>query len=248
MPRSARCCVRLPPCGQTYGPIGSIQILLPDPPAHVRHWRMQLGLILSQASETIAFWRRRRASSTAVAPRGSACSLSLARSQTKPTTSPPCSDLRSARRCRRVRSRCRAERRTTSIVFSETGRGREGMTRRTPAPSRRFVGSPRAAISAGLSFWGPVRAGSPTTCIPVAAEPRPLSSTSTPICSSSPRQSSAAAAVGSTETSVNAPEVEPVSCRWTLSAPSGPLGAEVFHFFLADGLEPPFADQSSTRS
>ena len=47
-----------------------------------------------------------------------------------------------------------------------------------------------------------------------------------------------------TETSVNAPEVDPVSRAWTLSAPSGPLGPEVFHFFLADGTEPPFADQT----
>ena len=52
------------------------------------------------------------------------------------------------------------------------------------------------------------------------------------------------AAVSLTETSVNAPEVEPVSHAWTLSAPAGPLGAEAFHFFLADGLEPPFADQT----
>lgn len=47
-----------------------------------------------------------------------------------------------------------------------------------------------------------------------------------------------------TETSVNAPEVEPVSRRWTLGAPDGPLGEEAFQLFLADGLEPPFADQS----
>lgn len=47
-----------------------------------------------------------------------------------------------------------------------------------------------------------------------------------------------------TEASVNAPEIDPVSCRWRLSAPSGPLGADVFRFFLADGTEPPFADQT----
>ena len=52
------------------------------------------------------------------------------------------------------------------------------------------------------------------------------------------------AAVSLTETSVNAPEVDPVSRAWALSAPSGPLGAEVFHFFLADGTEPPFAEQT----
>jgi len=51
-------------------------------------------------------------------------------------------------------------------------------------------------------------------------------------------------AVSLTETSVNAPEVDPVGRAWTLSAPSGPLGPEVFHFFLADGTEPPFVDQT----
>ena len=50
--------------------------------------------------------------------------------------------------------------------------------------------------------------------------------------------------VALTETSVNAPEVDPVSRRWALAAPSGPLGPEAFHFFLADGTEPPFADGS----
>jgi SAM-dependent methyltransferase len=52
------------------------------------------------------------------------------------------------------------------------------------------------------------------------------------------------ATVSLTETSVNAPEVEPVSRVWTLSAPAGPLTSEVFHFFLADGTQPPFADQA----
>jgi hypothetical protein len=47
-----------------------------------------------------------------------------------------------------------------------------------------------------------------------------------------------------TETSVNALEVAPVSRRWTLAAPSGPLGEDVFHFFLADGTKPPFEDAS----
>jgi SAM-dependent methyltransferase len=49
------------------------------------------------------------------------------------------------------------------------------------------------------------------------------------------------ASVPLTETSVNALEVEPVSRRWTLAAPLGPLGEDAFHFFLADGTAPPFA-------
>jgi SAM-dependent methyltransferase len=52
------------------------------------------------------------------------------------------------------------------------------------------------------------------------------------------------AALTLTETSVNAPEIEPVSKRWTLAAPSGALAEDAFHFVLADGLEPPFADQT----
>ena len=51
-------------------------------------------------------------------------------------------------------------------------------------------------------------------------------------------------AVPLTETSVNAPEVDPVSRRWLLRAPAGPLGPEVFHLFLADGLDPPFGKAS----
>jgi hypothetical protein len=47
-----------------------------------------------------------------------------------------------------------------------------------------------------------------------------------------------------TEASVNALEVDAVSRHWTLVAPSGPLGADVFQFFLADGTNPPFAPET----
>ena len=39
-------------CGQSYPRLNSIRVLLPDASAHVEHWRMQLGLIIQQASET----------------------------------------------------------------------------------------------------------------------------------------------------------------------------------------------------
>lgn len=52
------------------------------------------------------------------------------------------------------------------------------------------------------------------------------------------------ASVPLTESSVNAPEVDPVSRRWTLAAPEGPLGEDVFAFVLGNGLEPPFLDQT----
>jgi SAM-dependent methyltransferase len=48
------------------------------------------------------------------------------------------------------------------------------------------------------------------------------------------------AEVSFTESTASVQESDLVSRRWTLSAPSGPLGEDVFHFFLANGLEPPF--------
>jgi hypothetical protein len=47
-----------------------------------------------------------------------------------------------------------------------------------------------------------------------------------------------------TETSVNALDVDRVSRRWTLAAPSGALDDTAFQFFLADGVAPPFEDSS----
>jgi SAM-dependent methyltransferase len=45
-----------------------------------------------------------------------------------------------------------------------------------------------------------------------------------------------------TEASLNVVDAEHVSHSWTLRAPAGPLDEARFHFFLADGLSPPFAD------
>jgi SAM-dependent methyltransferase len=49
-------------------------------------------------------------------------------------------------------------------------------------------------------------------------------------------------AVRLTEASLNVFEATHASSAWTLTAPEGPLGGERFHFFLANGLAPPFAD------
>jgi len=45
-----------------------------------------------------------------------------------------------------------------------------------------------------------------------------------------------------TEASLNVMEASKASTAWTLTAPDGALDDEHFHFFLANGLEPPFAD------
>jgi SAM-dependent methyltransferase len=47
-----------------------------------------------------------------------------------------------------------------------------------------------------------------------------------------------------TEASLNVFDAEHVSARWTLSAPDGPLDDQRFHFLFANGLEPPFLDET----
>jgi len=50
------------------------------------------------------------------------------------------------------------------------------------------------------------------------------------------------AVVQFTEASTTVQELSRVARTWDLTAPDGPLGEDVFHFFLANGLSPPFAD------
>jgi SAM-dependent methyltransferase/DNA-directed RNA polymerase subunit RPC12/RpoP len=50
------------------------------------------------------------------------------------------------------------------------------------------------------------------------------------------------AVVQFTEASTTVQELSRVARTWDLTAPDGPLGEDVFHFYLANGLSPPFAD------
>jgi hypothetical protein len=47
-----------------------------------------------------------------------------------------------------------------------------------------------------------------------------------------------------TESTVNVQRADRVAMAWTLAAPHGSLDEKVFHFFLANGVEPPFAEGS----
>ena len=47
-----------------------------------------------------------------------------------------------------------------------------------------------------------------------------------------------------TEATANVQELSQIFKAWQLRAPQGPLDASQFHFFLANGLAPPFADHS----
>ncbi len=50
--------------------------------------------------------------------------------------------------------------------------------------------------------------------------------------------------VSLTESTANVQELAQVAKPWNLTAPAGPLRTEAFHFFLANGLAPPFEDGS----
>ncbi len=52
------------------------------------------------------------------------------------------------------------------------------------------------------------------------------------------------ATVHLTESAATVQEADSVSRRWTLRAPADPLGEDVFHFYLANGIEPPFEDET----
>ena len=47
-----------------------------------------------------------------------------------------------------------------------------------------------------------------------------------------------------TESTGNVQELAQAAKAWTLKAPAGPISAEEFHFFLANGMAPPFSDGS----
>jgi SAM-dependent methyltransferase len=51
-------------------------------------------------------------------------------------------------------------------------------------------------------------------------------------------------AVRLSESTATVQEAARVARVWNLSAPAGPLGEDAFHFFFANGLEPPFAEAS----
>ena len=66
----------------------SVRVLLPDPSAHVEHWRRQLGLIIQQASETYRALQIQAAEpDIGSATRTRLQSLARPRSPIRPTTS-----------------------------------------------------------------------------------------------------------------------------------------------------------------
>ena len=233
-------------CALSYPRLGSsIRVLLPSPAEKVDHWRRQLGLVLQQASETI----RALAAQAGASGAGSATRArlqSLARSIADQADDvaavlgpvvggplPPREGVGLPRGAADYLNCLFRDWAWSDGRDEENGRSLAAIRRLTEG---RDLGRTLVLGAGGcrLAYDLHNHCGATETAV-VDIDPFLLAMAETIVRGS---------AVGLTETSANAPEVDPVSRRWTLSAPSGPLGAEVFHFFLADGTEPPFADES----
>ena len=233
------------PCGQSYPHLNSIRVLLPDAAAHVEHWRMQLGLIIQHAGETnhalqlqaaepgIGGATRTRLQTLARAIAEQVADVAAALVPAIGDPRPPREDVGLPRGAGDY----------ISCLFRDWGwsNGHDDENDRSLAAIRRIAGEQKLGrmlvLGAGgcrLAYDLHVHCGATETAV-VDIDPFLLVIAEAVI---------RGATVSLTETSVNAPEVDPVSRAWTLSAPSGPLGPEAFHFFLADGTEPPFAEQT----
>jgi SAM-dependent methyltransferase len=232
-------------CRQSYPSLDSIRVLLPDPDAQVARWRQQLGFILAQASETIVALAdqlaapevgnatRTRIQSLARAIAEQADDLAVVLGPVLGGHLPPANGVGLPRGAADY----------ISYLFRDWAwaAGGDAENARSLAAVRQVSGGRdlgrMLVLGAGacrLAYDLHLHAGATETTV-VDIDPYLLVPAEAVIRGGS---------VALTETSVNAPEVDPVSRRWTLAAPSGPLGPEAFHFCLADGTEPPFADQT----
>jgi len=233
------------PCGQSYPRLNSIRVLLPDPAAHIQHWRAQLGFIIQQASETNhalqlqaaepgiggATRTRLQALARAIAEQVADVAAALVPAIGDPL--PPGEGV----------GLPRGSGDYISLLFRDWGwsNGHDEENDRSLAAIRRIARGRdlgrTLVLGAGgcrLAYDLHVQCGATETAV-IDIDPFLLVIAEAVI---------RGAPVSLTETSVNAPEVDPVSRAWTLSVPSAPLGPEMFHVFLADGTEPPFAAQT----
>jgi len=232
-------------CGQAYPAINSIRVLLSDPAARLAHWRMQLGFVLQQASETIralavqaaepaaggATRTRLRSLARAIADQADDLARVLGPALGGPL--PPREGVGLPRGAADY----------LPCLFRDWAwsDGHDPENDRSLAAIRRIAGGRdlgrTLVLGAGgcrLAYDLHLNGGGTETAV-VDVDPSLLVIAEAII---------RGAAVRLTESSVNAPDVDPASRLWTLAAPAGPLGPEAFHFFLADGTAPPFADQS----
>jgi SAM-dependent methyltransferase len=225
--------------------LNSITVLLSDPSAYVEHWRMQLGLMIQQARETnLALQAQAAEAGVGAATRTRLQALARAiAEQVADVASVLIPALGDPLPPRDGVGLPRGAGDYMSCLFRDWAwsNGHDEENARSLAAIRQVthgqdlgrtlvLGAGGCRLAYDLHVYG----GAGDTTV-VDIDPFLLVVAEAVI---------RGADVSLTETSANAPEVEPVSRVWTLSAPAGPLGPELFHFILADGTTPPFADHA----
>lgn len=231
-------------CGQSVPSVSGIRVLLPHPVQHVEHWRRQLGFITQQGQETTralhaqadepgvgaATRTRLQALAGAVGQQVADLVALLGPALGDPLPPGPGVGL----------PRGAADYITCLFRDWAWSDGRDPENERSLAAVRRCTGGAALGrtlvLGAGgcrLAYDLHVGCGA-TQTIALDVDPYLLVVAEAVVRGQS---------VALTESSVNAPEVDPVSRRWTLAAPDGPLSADVFRCVLADGTEPPFPEQ-----
>ena len=225
--------------------LNSITVLLSDPSAHVEYWRMQLGLLIRHARDTnVALQTQAAAAGVGAATRTRLQALARAIAEQVADVAavmvPALGDPLPARDGVDL-PRGAGDYMSCLLRDWAWSNGHDDENARSLAAIRQVTDGQDLGRTLVLGAGGCRLAydlhvhcgGSDTTVVDV--DPFLLVPAETVI---------RGGAVSLTETSANAPEVDPVSRVWTLSASAGPLGPELFRFVLADGTTPPFADQS----
>ncbi|HVY40428.1 MAG TPA: methyltransferase domain-containing protein [Polyangia bacterium] len=232
-------------CGQVYPQLASARVLLPNPAAHVEHWRKQLGLIVHQGRETTRALEAQAAEAdtgAATATRLRALARSVADQVADlaallgPALGGPLPPDENAGLPRGATDYITCLFRDWAWADGADPENERSLTAVQKVSGGRALGRTLVLGAGGcrLAYDLHTRAGGSETAA-LDIDPYLLVVAEAVV---------RGARVSLTEASVNAPEIDPVGRRWTLSAPAGALAPDAFHFFLAKGTEPPFAPET----
>ncbi|HSS40642.1 MAG TPA: methyltransferase domain-containing protein [Polyangia bacterium] len=232
-------------CGQSYPRLASVRVLLPNPAAHVEHWRKQMGLIIQQGGETTRALEAQAAEpglGGATATRLKALARSVADQVADiadilgPPLGGPLPPDEGVGLPRGATDYITCLFRDWAWVDGDDPENDRawGSVQRVsdgrPLGRTLVLGAGGCRLAYDLHIHG---GGTQTAAVDI--DPYLLVVAEAVI---------RGASVSLTESSVNAPEIDPVGRRWSLSARAGALDPEAFQFFLANGTEPPFAPET----
>jgi len=236
--------IRCERCGQEYPRVGRIPVLLPRPVDHVDMWRQQLGLVIRQGRDTqngIEAEARAHESNPAVFARLRSLGRAVhdqfddLAARVGPALGGPLPPNERTGLPRGVVE-------YTYLVYRDWGWEEAGHLENSRSLAAVVARLSRPALGRTLILGaGACR---------LAYDLHRFGALETAVLDIDPFLLVIAEAVVRgetvrlTEATATVPEAAKVSRVWNLSAPAGPLGDDAFHFFFANGLDPPFADAS----